>query len=274
MCVCVLNQKRENISTSFKDISLIFDLKQSAMKKNASASKRKRGGQDETKNRTEIERDCRGKEEEALRKEPPLTRLTKRKREEEPLWKLVTDYPDVFQYNILSRLNGTDLKFFNEVNTEARRAIKRAKIELQKKSKVVEMSSVSTLEFAFEKRPKDSAVCEKEFCMRVAKTGKLEFLKWAREVKNCYWDGWTSYVVILVGSMEMLKYCVENGCPLDKWACVTAAQYGHLEILKYLRANNVPWEASTLRTARKHNKHEILRYAIENKCPGWERYVV
>jgi len=29
------------------------------------------------------------------------------------------------------------------------------------------------------------------FCEQVAGTNKLEFLKWAREVKHCEWDEWT-----------------------------------------------------------------------------------
>ena len=29
------------------------------------------------------------------------------------------------------------------------------------------------------------------FCGQVALTNKLEFLKWAREVKQCEWDEWT-----------------------------------------------------------------------------------
>ena len=29
------------------------------------------------------------------------------------------------------------------------------------------------------------------FCEGVAATNKLEFLKWAREVKHCEWDEWT-----------------------------------------------------------------------------------
>ena len=29
------------------------------------------------------------------------------------------------------------------------------------------------------------------FCWHVAGTNKLEFLKWAREVKHCEWDKWT-----------------------------------------------------------------------------------
>ena len=52
----------------------------------------------------------------------------------------------------MCKLNGTDLKFLYGVNTETRKLIKRSsrKGELKEKFKVREMSSISTLEFAWE----------------------------------------------------------------------------------------------------------------------------
>jgi hypothetical protein len=65
-----------------------------------------------------------------------------------PIWKFVVDYPDIFERHVLKSgyLNGTDLKFFYGTNTDTRLAIKRANIELQKKFKIEEMSSISQLE--------------------------------------------------------------------------------------------------------------------------------
>ena len=42
------------------------------------------------------------------------------------LWRLVTDHPDIFDTHILSKLNGNDVKFFYDVNSESRRAVKRS----------------------------------------------------------------------------------------------------------------------------------------------------
>ena len=86
-------------------------------------------------------------------------------------------------------MNGTDLKFLYEVNTETRKFIKRSSRagDLKKKFKIQEMSSISTLEVAWEHYPswlKD----ERDFCTKVAETNKLELLKWAREEKKCKWD--------------------------------------------------------------------------------------
>ena len=56
-----------------------------------------------------------------------------------PIWKFMVDYPDVFEKHVLTKLNGTDLKFFYGTNTDTRLAIKRANIELRRKFKVEEM---------------------------------------------------------------------------------------------------------------------------------------
>ena len=62
------------------------------------------------------------------------------------------------------------------------------------------------------------------FCEEVAGTNKLEFLKWAREVKHCEWDEETIKEAAHKGNLEMLKYCFSNDCPCDeKESCGQAA---------------------------------------------------
>ena len=58
----------------------------------------------------------------------------------------------LFHTILLPRLNATDLKFLYEVNTETRKLIKRSSRagDLKETFKVREMSSISTLEFAWE----------------------------------------------------------------------------------------------------------------------------
>ena len=36
------------------------------------------------------------------------------------LWRLVTDHPNIFDTHIVTKLNGNDVKFFYDVNTESR----------------------------------------------------------------------------------------------------------------------------------------------------------
>ena len=56
--------------------------------------------------------------------------------------------------HILPRLNSNDVKFLYEVNSETRKLIKRSSRadDLKKRFKVEEMSSISTLELAWENR--------------------------------------------------------------------------------------------------------------------------
>jgi len=63
------------------------------------------------------------------------------------------------------------------------------------------------------------------FCEEVAATNKLEFLKWAREVKQCEWDEKTIKEAAAIGNLEMLKYCFSNGCPCDKRNVVLSSCY-------------------------------------------------
>ena len=107
------------------------------------------------------------------------------------------------------------------------------------------MSSISTLELRG--RINRCGVVggdETYFCWEVAKTNKLELLKWAREEKECDWDYGTINAAASQGNLEMVKYCVANECPIDEWACACAAENGHLECLKYLREEaKAPWDS-------------------------------
>ena len=145
---------------------------------------------------------------------------------------------DICFKHILPRLNGTDLKFLHGVNSETRKLIKRSsrEEELKKKFKVEEMSSISTLEVAWEHKSFWSGYLdERIFCLEVAKTNKLELLKWAREEKKCKWNGWTIDAAAEEGNLEMAKYCVANECAISTLTCAYAAKNGQLECLKYLR---------------------------------------
>ena len=93
---------------------------------------------------------------------------------------------DICFEHILPRLNGTDVKFLHDVNGETRKLIKRSPLagDLKKRFEVREMSSISTLEVAWEHYPwgtwgDESRMDEPYFCWQVARTNKLELLKWA-----------------------------------------------------------------------------------------------
>jgi len=200
------------------------------------------------------------------------------------LWKLVTDWPDVFEKHVLlsGYLNETDIKMFYGSCRASRRAVKRAKIELQETFCIHELSSISTLNLAWEGFPwgervrlrsgPEFTMNQEYFCFRVAQTNDLKLLRWAREEKECDWDYRTSYFAAGKGNLDMLKYCVENGCEVHDGTCAAAAKYGHLACLEYLRSKNKPWNERVCQLAHEENHIDVLTYAVKNKCPGFEEF--
>ena len=196
-----------------------------------------------------------------------MTRLRKRKvGQRDSLWDLIVDNDDICFKHILPRLNRTDVKFLHGVNGETRALVKRSSRanDLKKRFDVREMSSVSTLEVAWENKP--SWCGETYFCWEVAKTNKLELLKWAREEKECEWDYKTINTAAEQGNLEMVQYCVANQCPINEYACAYAAESGNLEILKYLREEvKAPWGWNTANCAAENGHLHILEYLVERK---------
>ncbi|CAL6324060.1 unnamed protein product [Bathycoccus prasinos] len=187
------------------------------------------------------------------------TRSRKRKVGQRDVWDLIVKNDDLSFKHILPRLNGTDLKFLYEVNTETRVLIKRSsrKRELKKKFNIGDMSSISTF-------------C---FCERVAYT-KLELLKWIREEKKCDWNLGTINVAARIGNLEMVNYCVAKESPINGWACANAAAGGHLETLKYLHEEaKAPWDSWTARCVAESGHLHILEYLVECKFDKYSEWV-
>ncbi|CAL6339578.1 unnamed protein product [Bathycoccus prasinos] len=199
------------------------------------------------------------------------TRAQKRRIGERDVWDLIVNNDDICFKHILPRLNATDTKFLYGVNTETRKLIKRSSRagDLKKRFRVREMSSISTLEVAWENKP---IWCgETYFCWEVAKTNKLELLKWAREEKECEWDYKTINTAAEQGNLEMVQYCVANQCPINEDACAYAAESGNLEILKYLREEaKVPWDLRTAAWAAFKGHLHILEYLVERKFDKYD----
>jgi len=194
--------------------------------------------------------------------------------ERDSLWDLIVNKND----DICLRLNRTDVKFLYEVNTETRKLIKRSSraSDLKERFKIEDMSSISTLEVAWENKslwPSWWIYKEIAFCWRVAQTNKLELLKWAREEKKCEWDGMTIDAAAEQGNLEMVKYCVANECPIDMDACANAARNGNLECLKYLSEEvKAPWGSQTAALAALNGHLHILEYLVERKYDQFNTY--
>ena len=112
------------------------------------------------------------------------------------LWTgLVLHHKDVFVSHVIPKLNGTDRCFFSKVSRESEDVLAYAGVDVSKLHwDVHECSSISTLEWMWNNIPwgkKDKrgrVMNQVTFCAGVAATNKLEFLKWAIEVKQCEWD--------------------------------------------------------------------------------------
>ena len=211
-----------------------------------------------------------------------FTLAQKRRVGERDLWGMIVDNDDICFEHILPKLNQNDIKFLYDVNSETRALIKRSPYvdELEEKFKVEEMSSISTLEFAWDNmenmdwrtEDQDGNVLDQAwFCWQVAKTNKLELLKWAREEKKCEWYEEAFNAAAYLRNLDMLKYCVENQCPFDKEPCASAASGGSLECLKYLREEvKAPWGSLTAAAAAVRGHLHILEYLVERKYDQYD----
>ena len=192
------------------------------------------------------------------------------------LWTgLVLHHKDIFVSHVISKLNRTDRCFFAEVNGESLDVLKYAGVNDLKRWSIDECSSFSTLEWAWNntkwgKKSQSGKVMDQAwFCWQVAATNKFEFLKWAREVKQCEWDEQTINVAAFKGNLEMLKYCFSNGCPYDEErSCKRAAAGGNLDCLRFLLDKVKPsreMEKDAAIQAVGYVRINILKYLVEER---------
>jgi hypothetical protein len=198
--------------------------------------------------------------------------------EQSPLALLFTEqFRDIFETHIAPKLRPrSELKFLKMAFKNARDAVERSKIKVGKWFNISEFTSISQMELAWDNYHWDEDEDEgpqEYFCSRVAEMNKLEYLVWLREVKNCDWDWRTIREAAEQGNLAIVKYCVENGCPMSAGACLFAAREGHLDVLKYLHENDCPWSSMACYYAHSRNRIDCLNYLIDQKCPGFEQYV-
>ena len=190
---------------------------------------------------------------------------------------LVTHHKDVFVSHVMPKLDATDRFFFSKVNKESLDVLKYARVDvLTLRGAVYECSSISTLEwvwndipFGGEKDERGRVMDQAWFSEQVTGTNRLEFLKWAREVKHCKWDEWTIIEAARKGNLEILKYCFDNGCPYDEEkACRYAAIEGNLDCLRFLFDKVKPSrkaEEEAAQQAAAFGHINILKYLVEER---------
>jgi len=140
---------------------------------------------------------------------------------------------------------------------------------------VHECTSISTLEWAWNNMDwgeefEDGTVRDQAlFCSEVARTNKLEFPKWAREVKHCEWDEETINTAAHIGNLETLKYCFSEECPYDEeTSCFCATYRGHLDCLRFLFDKVEPsrkMEQEMVVHATCSGHMDIMKYLVEER---------
>ncbi len=205
------------------------------------------------------------------------------------LWTgLVLHHKDVFVAHVLPKLNETDRCIFAMAGGGSWEVLEYAGVDVLKLSPFIyECTSISTLEWSWNHMPwgeedNDGNVMDRAwFCANVVLANKLEFLKWAREVKQCEWDEQTIEAAITTGCLEMLKYCHSNGCPYDvgelHYYMHLAGCFGHLDCLRFLFDNMIPqdnmipppllkyMERETAMDAAGYGHTDIFKYLVEER---------
>jgi len=98
------------------------------------------------------------------------------------------------------------------------------------------MTSKSTLEFAFERRPNEMKIAE-----FVSRIGTVELLEFAKDTKGWNMDAQTPRLAACAGNLQILKYIAEKHSHLlDEGALVACSFYERKECLRFLMEKNVP----------------------------------
>jgi hypothetical protein len=124
-------------------------------------------------------------------------------------------------------------------------------------------------------------------CARIAATGSLGVLQWARGTGGCrWWDSDVCNRAAFGGHLTVMRWVTSVGCEIDAGTCAAAAAGGQLEALKWLRQNDCEWDQSTCEAAAaaadwthggtqpgEDNSRflEVLRWARDNGC-DWDEW--
>jgi len=220
---------------------------------------------------------------------PPLSQSAKRKREEEneedagssssklcELWTADGGVcRDIWRTHVVKYLNRSDRKFFYSVNKVTRKAMKELLLGwyyFKQPFRISELSSISTLEVAWENYDFTKANARGHFIREAAATGDVQLLRWVREEKGV--DRRMQKIVdsaVKSGHLNVVQYCAGNGWNINKFDFVhTAAEFGHLDIVRYLHEKRgIPLQFVASVAAAKNGKLEVLKYLHEMNTP-WD----
>ena len=173
--------------------------------------------------------------------------------------------PEVFEREVLARLDAHDVAMLARVSRAARHAVVRAGARAQ----LTVSSSCRTLRMA--RWGRDNGMpWDWRVCAAAAQAGNVRVLEWAR-AEGCGfpWDVLCAFAAG-GGSVEMLRWAREISypkCPWDAETCAAAAEKGHLEVLRWCVRRGCPWDTRVMELARKNGHAHVVAWARSAGCP-------
>ena len=142
-----------------------------------------------------------------------------------PFLALLEDFPDLFQKEVLERLDPLDLALLGRTGSPVRSAVVSSYLPRVGGGAEEPRAGIST------------------FCQ------SLSTFVWA-VANGCPWQlEATCETLAWLGQLEGLRWAREHGCPWGKWICAHAAGGGHLQVLRWLREQDGPLNEATCANA-------------------------
>ena len=173
--------------------------------------------------------------------------------------------PEVFEREVLTRLDTHDTAMLARVSRAARHATVRAGARAQ----LTVSSSCRTLRMA--RWGRDNGMpWDWRVCAAAAQAGNLRVLEWAR-AEGCGfpWDVLCAFAAG-GGSVDVLRWAREKAyprCPWDAETCAAAAEKGHLEVVQWCVRRGCPWDKRTIQLARNNGHAHVVAWARAAGCP-------
>ena len=106
---------------------------------------------------------------------------------------------------------------------------------------------------------------KKETANSIAEKGRLDWMRCVRHAKfrkSYKYSLWTYIRAIKSGNTDLLKWIIEDGCPIDDRSeiCETIVRFGHLEMLKTFHGLGYPLSEICPDIAAENNHLEILKF--------------
>lgn len=103
-------------------------------------------------------------------------------------------------------------------------------------------------------------------CEAAAEGGHLHVLQFLRsQHMNAKWNHKTPMKAAERGHLEVLRWAMENRCPVDPYTYHGAAMYGHVHILEYLHATHAPYDAFAANAAAGQGHLHVLEWFKEHE---------